>query len=613
MPFCSDQPPFHPFKNMLFASLTLFSALATQGDGSSYCLQGSKTHNNKQKINCLNISSSPSTLHDLSTNSSSMSSSSSFSIENPFTLPSSLPSWPPGGGFASGNIDLGGLLVSQVSSFTKVWATPNGGPDNSGATFFEPSSLPDGFFMLGSYAQANNVPLFGSVLVGKDVMGGALRKPTDYSLVWSSENHKEITPAGYIWLPVCPDGYEAVGYLLTTTPQKPPLDKIRCVCSNFTDASETNEWIWGADGVNVYSSRPQAQGIQAPGVPMGSFSLWTDSNSSSLPQPACLRNRNQNFSSAMPNLAQIKALMEAYSPVIFFHPDEAFFPSSVEWFFENGALLYTKGKESEPVGIDPNGANLPQGGSNDGSYWLDLPTGDADKEKLKKGNIQNASAYIHVKPMFAGTFTDIAVWLFYPFNGAAIAKVEFLTIPLGKIGEHVGDWEHVTLRISNFNGALTSVYFSQHARGVWESASQLEFKEGTNKPVVYSSKDGHAAYPKPGENLQGSGDIGIRNDTDSGGSVMDTGLSFTVVAGEGLGGKDVITEPLWLNYAREWGPKISYDIGKELKKLERFLPGKLKSELERIVRGLPSEVLGEEGPVGPKWKDNWSGDERSST
>ncbi|VFQ75874.1 unnamed protein product [Cuscuta campestris] len=563
--------------------------------------------------NCFSTSSSSS-----SSSSSATSVSHSFSdkiiamslpVDNAFRLPSHLPVWPPGGGFASGVIDLGGLLVSQVSSFTKVWATTQGGPGDTGFTFFEPSSVPNGFYVLGSYAQPNNVPLSGRVLVGKDVSGGALRTPTDYTLVWHVEGTPQSPFPCYVWLPVCTQGYEPVGYLVTTTPEKPSADAIRCVRSELTDVSEANAWIWGGDGVNIYTSRPQVRGVEAPGMATGSFVLHSNSSSASSPStPACLRNTNKNFSSTMPNMAQIRALMGSYSPTFHFHPDEEFFPSSVAWFFENGALLYAKGNESNPVRVDPSGENLPRGGSNDGAYWLDLPASNAGD--VKKGNLRNATAYLHVKPAHGGAATDVAVWVFYPFNGAAAAKVEFLTVKLGKIGEHVGDWEHVTLRISNFDGALTDVYFSQHSGGVWVSAAQVEFQDGSNKPAVYSSKHGHAAYPKPGENVQGSGDVGIRNDTARGGSFVDTGSDFTVVAAEYLGG--VVEEPPWLDYAREWGPKISYEIEKEMKKLERFLPGKMKSELEKIAREIPSEVLGEEGPVGPKWKDNWSGDERSS-
>ncbi|XP_061367453.1 DEAD-box ATP-dependent RNA helicase 38-like [Gastrolobium bilobum] len=70
-----------------------------------------------------------------------------------------------------------------------------------------------------------------------------------------------------------------------------------------------------------------------------------------------------------------------------------------------------------------------------------------------------------------------------------------------------------------------------------------------------------------------------------------------------------VVEPAWLNYFREWGPKTDYSIDDELKKVEKLLPGKLKSAFENFVKSLPKEVLGAEGPTGPKVKNNWSGDE----
>ncbi|KAF7147417.1 hypothetical protein RHSIM_Rhsim03G0068500 [Rhododendron simsii] len=523
-----------------------------------------------------------------------------------------------GEGFARGTIDLGGLEVCQISSFTKIWATHEGGPDNLGATFFNPSPLPEGFFLLGSYAQPNNTPLFGCILAGKDVLTGndpssgtVLKPPTDYTLVFSSESLKiKQDGIGYIWQPTPPDGYKAIGHLVTSSPQKPSPDEIRCVRLDFTEISEIDTWIWdtktGANGLNVYGLRPTTRGVHALGVLSGTFIARNGkSDSTSL---ACLKNSKADFSSSMPNLSQIQALFQAYSPWIYFHPDEKYLPSSVSWFFKNGALLYSKGDESKPVRIEPTGSNLPQGGSNDGAYWLDLPTDQAAKERVKRGDLQDAGVYLHVKPMFGASFTDIVIWVFYPFNGPARAKVKIVNISFDKIGEHVGDWEHITLRVSNFDGELKSVYFAEHSRGAWVSTSELEF-QGGNKPVTYASLHGHAFYPKAGLVLQGSGGIGIRNDTAKGKTVMDTGARYVVVAAEHLGSE--IVEPPWLDYEREWGPKIEYNLEDELKKVEKLLPGKLKKELEKVIRGLPKEALGEEGPTGPKVKDSWSGDERT--
>ncbi|KAK4749989.1 hypothetical protein SAY87_027438 [Trapa incisa] len=521
-------------------------------------------------------------------------------IDTNFTLPGPLPSWPAGKGFASGTIDLGGLLVQQVTSFTKIWAIVEGGPDDLGVTFFEPSVLPEGYFMLGSYAQPNNRALYGGILVGKDATNsptnGTLKNPIDYTLIWSHEG------SGYIWLPVPPEGYQAVGHVVTTSPQKPPTDKVQCVRSDLTDQCETETWIWGTgDDLNVFTSRPSVRGVTAPGVGVGAFFVRT-SQPASLVQ-ACLKNTKLDMSS-MPNKDQIKALARAYSPLVYFHPDEEFLPSSVNWLFDNGALLYKKGDEANPVGIDTDGTNLPQGGSNDGEYWLDLPPNDA----VKMGFLETAQAYLNIKPMQGATFTDIVIWIFYPFNGPAKAKVKFFDVSLGKIGEHVGDWEHLTLRISNFDGRLWGVYLSQHSSGIWVSPSELEFQNtNTSNFVAYSSLHGHAMNPSPGTFLQGDDGIGLRNDFDKSDKFMNIGASFSLARAQYLGAE--IVEPAWMNYSRQWGPTVNYDFAEEMQKAVKILPGKLKDLLRSILEKLPAEILGEEGPTGPNMKPSWLGDE----
>ncbi|MCL7046471.1 hypothetical protein MKW94_002903 [Papaver nudicaule] len=527
-------------------------------------------------------------------------------IDTIFNLPSPLPSWPQsvinGGGFGSGRINLGGLEVQQISTFNKVWAIEEGGPDNRGASFFEPSPIPDGYFSLGSYCQPNNTSLFGWVLVGKDdccTGPPSLAIPVDYKLIWSSENSNlKQDGIGYIWSPVPPEGYNAVGNVLTNSHEKPDLGKIRCVRSDLTDSCEHDNFVWGRDGISIYNLRPTSRGPQALGVSVGTFT--TETNGTNTPSStlslSCLKNRDFNLSACMPNRDQIEALMQTYSPLIYFHPDD---PISL-------LLLHERGKESNPVPVDSNGTNLPQGGSSDALYWLDLPSYKGSKERVMKGDLNTSETYLQVKPMFGGTYTDIAIWVFYPFNGPARAKIKFINVNLGRIGEHVGDWEHLTLRISNFSGQLHSVYFSEHSKGIWVNSPELEFENG-NKPVAYSSLHGHAFYPKPGLVLQGSGGIGIRNDTAKSKTTMDAGERYEIVSAEYLG---TISEPAWLNYAREWGPKIEYNIAHELKMIGRFLPGKLKAAFDKIIKGLPNEVLGQEGPTGPKMKSSWDGDER---
>ncbi|KAK6164385.1 hypothetical protein DH2020_001249 [Rehmannia glutinosa] len=274
----------------------------------------------------------------------------------------------------------------------------------------------------------------------------------------------------------------------------------------------------------------------------------------------------------------------------------------------NGALLYKKGN-SVGEAIDVEGSNLPSGGTNDGTYWIDLPC-DSGRENFKRGNLESAKLYVHVKPALGGTFTDIVMWVFCPFNGPGTLKVGMMNIALSKVGQHVGDWEHFTLRISNFTGELWSVYFSQHSGGEWVEVYDLEFIEG-NKAAVYSSRNGHASFPHPGNYIQGSSKlgIGVRNDADRSDFYVDSSRQYEIIAAEYLG-DGVIIEPCWLQYMREWGPTIVYDSRTELDRIIRVLPPMVRYSMENMLNKLPLELYGEEGPTGPKEKNNWIGDER---
>ncbi|XP_076886699.1 hypothetical protein At1g04090-like [Bidens hawaiensis] len=524
-----------------------------------------------------------------------------FPIDTNFKFPSPLPSWPQGEGFASGILDLGGLQVSQIITFTKIWSS-----DDTDVTFFEPSPIPDGFSMLGCYCQSNNTPLFGWVLVGNDVSGGTLAAPVDYSLVWSSSNN-----SCYVWLPTPPVGYMSVGYAITTSADKPSLDKIRCVRADLTEEAEQDMLLWSsndANNANVYGLRPKVRGRQAQGVSIGTFIISNDGDDTSLLSLSCLKNNNfNNLTSFMPNLNQIDALIQEYSPRFYFHPKETYLPASTKWYFTNGVLLYHTGEESNPTPVEPTGANLPQGGSNDGTYWLDLPVDETERERVKKGDLQSCEAYLHVKPMLGATFTDLAIWVFYPFNGPSTAKVGLVDITLGRIGEHIGDWEHVTLRVSNFNGLLYRVYFAQHSGGTWVDTTSLEFLDATNNFAAYPSLNGHATYPAPGLVLQGNEVVGLRNDTAKSENFFNVRERYSVMAAEYI---NDVTELPWVNYIRKWGPKITYEVGIEIESVQNSVAGTIASPIGSLLGIIPREFSSEDGPTGPKVKVDWDGDER---
>ncbi|XP_071709928.1 hypothetical protein At1g04090-like [Rutidosis leptorrhynchoides] len=525
----------------------------------------------------------------------------------PYFLPSPLPQWPQGRGFASGRINIGELEVALVKDFEFIASyTPK--KAKTGVTFYKPVSLPEGFYTFGHYGQLTNQQLRGYVVVARaaqntETESPPLQLPLGYELIWNSGTI-------YVWQPIPSDGYRALGFLVTDDEIEPDLEEVSCVRDDLTENCEVDDVILGSNSnIKIWNTKACKTGMFCKGVTVGTFFCTTSSNSSDELDICCLRNMNSNLE-AMPNLEQVDALIDHYGPTVYFHPDEVYLPSSVSWFFENGALLFKKGK-SDGVSVNSNGSNLPQGGKNDGEFWLDLPEEDNDDTFVKHGNLESAELYVHVKPALGGTFTDIAMWIFCPFNGPVTFTVEFLNIniEMNKVGEHVGDWEHYTLRISNFDGELWSVYFSEHSGGEWVDASNLEFIEG-NKPIVYSSRNGHASFPNAGTYIQGSTKlgIGVKNDVDKSDYFIDSSKRYKIIAAEYLTG--VVDEPDWLQYMREWGPTVLYDGRSELEKIISHLPFFIRLTVETLIDLFPMELYGEEGPTGPKEKDNWYGDER---
>lgn len=533
-----------------------------------------------------------------------------------------------GQGFASGRINLGEIEVTKSFRLEFIWGYSPSQDKKKGISFYKPVGIPDGFHCLGHYCQSNSKPFRGYVLLARELAScepsenvlsptnlPALREPVDYALIWSSYDWSDESyeGCGFIWLPKPPNGYKPMGYVVTNTSDKPQLHEVRCVRADLTDKCEAYKVIINISSkfsdapLQIWKTRPSQRGMLGKGICVGTFFCSSYYIRGEDLETVCLRNLGLTLH-AMPNLDQIHALIKHYGPTVFFHPNEVYLPSSVSWFFRSGALLYSAGNSvGEP--IDATGSNLPSGGTNDGEFWIDLPA-DERRNSIIYGNLGSAKLYVHVKPALGGTFTDIAMWVFCPFNGPGTLKIGQMNMPFSKVGQHLGDWEHFTLRICNLTGELWSIYFSQHSGGEWVDAYDLEYIEG-NKAIVYSSKNGHASYPHPGIYLQGliKLGIGVRNDAARSSLYVDSSSHYEIIAAEYLG-DGVVAEPGWLQFMREWGPKIVYGSSTELNKVIKRLPLLFRFRVENMCCKLPMELYGEEGPTGPKEKNNWVGDER---
>lgn len=517
----------------------------------------------------------------------------------------------------------------QILDFQEVWRSGDG---DQGAAYYKPENIPDGYFSFGSYAQLNSVPTIGWTFAVKGSFEGEnppLAHPTDYNLIWSSidwDAKQEVF--AYFWSPVLPDGYRSCGFLVTNSTTKPAATDMVLVREDLTDPCQIDERLWDTSSskktssFSTWTTKPVLIGVKEMGIAVNTMYCSSGLRTELSISVRCLRNVNEVMT-AMPTYQQLLQILQHYGPRIYFHPNEQYHPTSPNWYFSQGALLYSKEDPTSSVRIEKDGSNLPLGGSNDGQYWLALPT-DGTGDTVKRGHLPSAKGFVHVKPMFGGSYTDFATWIFYTFNGPSTVKLGLVkSLSLGKIGEHVGDWEHCTLRVDNFSGAMRRLYLASHAGGKWWRPHEIEFVPGTNRGIAYSARNTHAMYPREGDNLQGDDKvgIGIRNDTARSNLILDTNVDFEIISVDYQGTKEVDGDdrpqtdifpasPPWVGYMREWGPKIEYDSKSELEKVLKYLPALLRNSVMSLLKKLPDELGGQEGPTGPREKKSWQGDEK---
>nr|GEV27429.1 hypothetical protein [Tanacetum cinerariifolium] len=209
--------------------------------------------------------------------------------------------------------------------------------------------------------------------------------------------------------------------------------------------------------------------------------------------------------------------------------------------------------------------------------------------------------YIHAKPGVTGTYTDVVIWLYYPFNGPSKLKVGPFTIKLRKAGEQVSDWEHMRLRVDNFSGCLSKIYLSQHGKGKWVPADDFEYIYG--RPVVYAALHDHAHYNAPNSyvyydahklveprniqiltselknaypikssslNFKVVGPVDEAAKSDRVFDILATPSSYEIVSldyGDGY-----VIPPPWLDYTGKWGPTINTLWKEEAKIAINLLP-----------------------------------------
>ena len=189
------------------------------------------------------------------------------------------------------------------------------------------------------------------------------------------------------------------------------------------------------------------------------------------------------------SLLSPEQLLDKFSPVMYLHPDEKYFPCSIDWLLQNSRLLdFTRGTDISPVthqalydqAVQDNFAKR-----SDGDLVLSFDS------QVYKGEhpMKNVPCYALYR------VKNSKIYLTYIFLYAK--NGEYSILGLANAGQHPADLEHLTLELDS-SQRLIRVMYSAHgsADGRWVKANDVEMENG--KIVCYMALNGHGLYPKEG-------------------------------------------------------------------------------------------------------------------
>lgn len=391
-----------------------------------------------------------------------------------------------------------------------------------------------GYHSLGDVA-VSGYTAPGGYLVKDD--GDLLAAPTDYVFKWNdsgSGGDRDVS----LWHPVAPQGYKCLGTITGNGYAKPSTNQMRCIKSEYVLHGK-GTFVWNDSGtgsdrdgsiwsINASDYRGQSVGafIAQPNYTLGG-EYWAI-NMSAL-------NGVQ--------IGDVTAWHAAeYAPRVYLSGQEKYFPDAVEPFLANTHEETHNGR----VHLVTNQA-----------LGCDSCT---DPAFLDGKNPAEASVPVYTfivpKPVVGPNVTDVVYFFWSPYNNGKRICIGAYIDGLGCIGgystfgNHVGDWEHMTIRF--VNGLPNKVYMSQHGWGeefVW---GHSEVQMMGNHPVVYSALGSHATYPAAARYSYRdlpNGDALI--DYTAASIAWDTWNSLVIIPWQPAG---TFTGDLeWLNFSGAWG------------------------------------------------------------
>ncbi len=246
-----------------------------------------------------------------------------------------------------------------------------------------------------------------------------------------------------------------------------------------------------------------------------------------------------------PPCGDLMALARYYAPYIYFHSEENYYPSSVDYYLPRVRMrnrdypFYVKNNVTAQ-NIDnwkifsSTGAVLQRADRGGNAFYVEHV-----EYNVRFGDVNNAPVYVYFKNGDWPEDLDIQYWIFFPYNGPTA---------VGGKGYHEGDWEHVTVRIRNGCEEIRRVYYGAHgSEGRWYYPNELSYV--SNHPIVYVARDSHALYPNSGTIKRGG--LKPRDRTNAGRQFAAAGR--LVLVDDRTGTISNHLAPDWTRYRGRWG------------------------------------------------------------
>lgn len=181
----------------------------------------------------------------------------------------------------------------------------------------------------------------------------------------------------------------------------------------------------------------------------------------------------------------IADLVQKYTPRFYFHTEEKYFPSNVDWLFQHSTLT------DSGVQVPTDAESVYNLAQKYNFYCVNNVMLDFTDDLLTGQNPREVAIYCRVRE--TDTKIILTYIIFFPFNGNYT-----ILRGLNYYGHHKGDIEHITVEVKKSDGSLIRVFFGAHgdADGRWVAAKDIKYEDG--RILAFIALDGHGIYPNDG-------------------------------------------------------------------------------------------------------------------